>query len=235
MANTTKQAAKQAIITQKDFNLIIRVLKANWWIPVIIIPIFFAMSVFYIYRLTSVYQVTTKILLQNNNAYYQSNVVTDAGFYGAQNYVDNSNEKRVILSYDLLDKVVTKLKDKLQVSYYIVGKVRTTEQFGIMPFLVKVDSINYELNEVPFDFRVIDNYNYEISYFKGDEKRIKKGKFGNILRDRDFKLSVIPNLDVTASPMGDLKNVYYQFIVHSNDFLIESISANASVDRKSVV
>ena len=37
---------KQAIVTQKDFNLIIRVLKANWWIPVIVTPILYFASVF---------------------------------------------------------------------------------------------------------------------------------------------------------------------------------------------
>jgi capsular exopolysaccharide synthesis family protein len=229
MANTSKQAAKQAIVTQKDFNLIIRVLKANWWIPIIIVPIFYVMSVFYIFRLTSVYQVTTKILLQNNNAYYQSNVVTDANFYGAQNYVDNSNEQRVILSYDLLDRVVTKLKDKLQVSYYIVGKVRRTEQFGNMPFLVNVNTINADLYEVPFDFKVLNSKSYEITYQTGDKPVILKGEFNKDLVNLDFNIVVKTDPNIQAEQIGTLKDIFYQFIIHSNDYLIENISGNASV------
>jgi capsular exopolysaccharide synthesis family protein len=227
------KATKQSIVTQKDFNLVIRVLRANWWIPAVAIPIFYAVGVFYIYRLTSVYQVRTQILLQNNDAYYRNNVVTDANFYGS-NYVDNSNEKRVILSYDLLWKVVNKLKDKLQVSYYIVGKVRTTEQFGNMPFLVSVNAIKDELNEAPFDLRIIDDKTYEVSYFKGDEKRIKKGEFGKELidlEDNDFNLMVKENPDMPTGPMGKLRDVYYQFKVHSNDLLIENIQYNISVNN----
>jgi tyrosine-protein kinase Etk/Wzc len=224
------KAAKQAIVTQKDFNLIIRVLRTNWWIPVVLIPIFYAIGVFYIYRLTSVYQVSTQILLQNNDSYYRNNVVTDASFYGSS-YIDNSNERRVILSYDLLHKVVTKLKDKLQVSYYIVGKVRTTEQFGNMPFLVGVNTINPELYEAPLDFRVINNNSYEISYFKGDEKVIKTGEFGKEAINLDFNLIVIPNPNIPSGPMGSLKDVYYQFKVHSDDMLIETIQGNINVNN----
>ncbi len=177
---------KQAIITQKDFNLIIRILKANWWIPIIIMPIFYLIGTFYVYRLTSVYEVSTQILLQNNDAYYKSNVVTDANFYGAQNYVDNSNEKRVILLYDLLNKVLNRLSDKLQVSYYIVGKVNTKEQFVGMPFSVELNNIRGDLSEIPFDFKVLSDKDYEISYLKGTEKIVKTGTFGKELIDLDF-------------------------------------------------
>ncbi|MBK6835985.1 MAG: hypothetical protein IPG89_17655 [Bacteroidetes bacterium] len=61
------------------------------------------------------------------------------GDYGR--YVDNTNETKIIQSYDLLSKVIDKIKDKIQVSYFIVGKVRTTEYFTGMPFTVKVNSI----------------------------------------------------------------------------------------------
>jgi tyrosine-protein kinase Etk/Wzc len=222
---------KQAIITQKDFNLIIRVLKANWWIPLIVVPIFYFIGVFYIYRLTSVYQVSTQILLQNNDAYYKGNVVTDANFYGAQNFVDNSNEKRILLSYDLLNKVVNKLKDKLEVSYYIVGKVRTTEQFGGMPFSVKINNINSSLFELPFDFRVIDNSKYELVYLKGDEKIVKTGFFGKELIDLDLNIVVNKNLDSGPAEMATFADIFYQFVIHSNDYLISRIQGDIKVDN----
>lgn len=222
---------KQAIVTQKDFNLIIRVLKANWWIPLLVVPIFYFIGVFYIYRLTSVYQASTKILLQNNDAYYKGNVVTDANFYGAQSFVDNSNEKRVLLSYDLLNKVVHKLKDKLEVSYFIVGKVRTTEQFGGMPFSVKINNINSSLYEYPFDFKIIDNNKYELIYSKGDEKVIKTGLFDKELIDLDFNIVVSKNLTSGQGKMETFKDIFYQFVIHSNDFLVSRIQADIQVDN----
>ncbi len=224
-------AKKQAIITQKDFNLIIRVLKTNWWVPLIIVPVFYFIGVFYIYRITPVYQVTTQILLQNNDAYYKSNVVSDASFYGsgAQSYIDNSNEQRVLLSYDLLNKVVSKLKDKLQVSYYIVGKVRTTEQFGGMPFSVKVNNINGGFYEMPFDFKFIDSKTYELTYKIGDEKVIKKGLFGKELIDLGYNLVIEKNPSFEGIQVDPLKEMFYQFVIHSNDLLISNITSNIQV------
>lgn len=230
-----KSNARQAIITQKDVNQVLRILKANWWIPLLILPVFYAIGTFYIYRLTSVYQVTTQILLQNNDAYYRNNVVTDANFYGGQSYIDNSNEKRVILSYDLLNKVVNKLKSELQVSYFIVGKVRTTEQFGNMPFLVYVNNINPDLYETRFDFKVINNETYEISYSKGDEKIVKVGEFEKDLINLDFNLNVKavikPDVDIPSTQLGALKEVFYQFVIHSDDQLIEGIRSNLSINN----
>lgn len=225
------QNKKQAIISQKDFNLIFRILKANWWIPVIIVPIAYVIGVFYTYRLTSVYQVSTQILLQNNDAYYKSNVVSDANFYGAQSYVDNSNEKRVLLSYDLLNKVVTKLKDKLQVSYFIVGKVRTTEQFGGMPFVVNFTNVNPSLFEIPFDFRVLDSVSFELSYLKDSERIITNGKFGKELVNLDFNLIISKVNTIESSKFASFKDIYYQFVLHTNDYLISRILSDVNVEN----
>jgi hypothetical protein len=50
-------------------------------------------------------------LLKSNDTYYKDNLVSDQGFYGSQNsYVDNSNEIRIIKSYDLMKETVLKLK-----------------------------------------------------------------------------------------------------------------------------
>ncbi len=222
-------AKKQAIITQKDFNLIVRVLKANWWVPLIFVPVFYLIGIFYIYRLTSIYQVSTQILLQNNDAYYKSNVLSDANFYGAQSYVDNSNEKRVLLSYDLLNRVVNKLKDKLEVSYFIVGKVRTTEQFGGMPFFVDVNSLHPSLYETYFDFKIIDNDNYELTYIKNDEPLTIKGKFNQDNYNLDFNLHIGKFGSLSAEQLTSLKDIYYQFVIHSNDYLIGKILSQIEI------
>lgn len=227
MVNTPKQA----IITQKDFNLIIRILKANWWIMALLLPIFYFASVFYVYRLTSVYEISTQILLQNNDAYYKGNVVTDANFYGAGSYVDNSNEKRVFLSYDLLERVVTKLKNRLEVSYFIVGKVNTKEQFVGMKFKVDVSTLKPELYETPFDFKIIDKDSYELTYTKDKEKITKKGKFNQALIDLDFNLTIDKADGLTEPQLNSMKDVFYQFVIHSTGYLINNIKGNIVVEN----
>ncbi|MGZ3900807.1 MAG: hypothetical protein ACXVNQ_10275, partial [Bacteroidia bacterium] len=79
---------KQAIISAKDLNLFIRILKANWWVPLLILPVFYALGSFYVYRLTNVYIASTEFLLKTQDTYYQGNVVSDASFYSYGGYVD---------------------------------------------------------------------------------------------------------------------------------------------------
>ncbi|MBK7666237.1 MAG: hypothetical protein IPJ32_02190 [Sphingobacteriaceae bacterium] len=128
------ETKKQAIVTEKDLNLLWRVIKSNWYVPLFIVPIFYVGGVFYAYKQIDVFQASTELLLNKNEEYYSGNVVTDAGSY----YIDNANEKKVISSYDLMKETVTRLKDRLQVSYYIIGRVKTAEQFSGNPFEIKL-------------------------------------------------------------------------------------------------
>ena len=64
-------------------------------------------------------------------------------------YIDNANEMKVIGSYDIMQETMRRLRNRLQVSYYIVGRVRVTEQFSGLPFEAKVSNINPAWYEVP--------------------------------------------------------------------------------------
>ncbi|MBI2721397.1 MAG: polysaccharide biosynthesis tyrosine autokinase [Bacteroidetes bacterium] len=228
MANLKK---KQGILSQKDVSLILRILKSNWWVPLVILPLFYAAGSFYVYRLTNIYKASTEFLLKNNDTYYQNNVVTDANFYSSASYVDNLNETRILQSYDLSKKVVDKLLDKIQVSYFIVGKVRTTEQFSGMPYKIVVNSINPAFYEQLFDFRVIDFQHYEISYEQNGVKQQKKGEFGVELVDLDLPIKVIKSENLAEKTADALKNIFYQFSIHSQDYLIQNIRQNLTVEN----
>lgn len=217
---------KQSIVSAKDLNLIYRVVKANWWIPLILVPIFYAVGSFFVYRLTVRYKASTEFLLRNNDVYYQNNVVNETNFYSYGGYVDNLNEIRIIQSYDLASKVVDKLIDRLQVSYYIVGKVRTTEQFGGMPFKIIVNNLNPSYYEVPFDFRIIDFENYEISFDQGAGKKILKGKFNSELIDTDLLVRVNRSELFSEAKVADFRGMLYQFRIHTKEFLIGNIRGN---------
>lgn len=230
MANTPVTNKKQAIVSAKDFNLVLRILKSNWWIPVIILPVFYGMGIFYVYRLVTIYRASTEFLLQSSDdTYYKNNVLSDAGFYSS--YMDNSNETRIIQSYDLSSRVVDKLINELQVSYFIVGKVRTTEQFSGMPFKIIVNSINPAYYEQVVDFRIVDFNNYEISFDKGAEKLVKKGQFDVPLLDVDWSIQINKADNFTEGTVASLKTIFYQFTIHSRDYLIDGIRGNLSIEN----
>jgi capsular exopolysaccharide synthesis family protein len=223
---------KQGIVSQKDLNVLIRVLRYNWWIPLLILPFFYAMGMLYVYRLTNIYRVSTEFLLKVNESYYQNNVLSDASFYSmGGSYVDNVNEQRIINSYDLANQVVEKLIDRIQVSYFIVGKVRRTEEFTGVPFIVSINSLNQEFYEKIIDFHVLDFNNYEISYTKENNRELKKGTFGKELITADYVITIDRNDILTEKKVDNIKDIFYQFTIHSKDYLIQTIKGNLIVEN----
>ena len=225
------ETKKQSIISQKDLNLLWRIVKSNWWVPLIILPILYTIGTFYVYRLTNVYQASTQLLLKVNDTYNQSSVLSDEGFYSYGSYVDNLNEVRVLQSYDLASQVVNKLKDKLQVSYFIVGKVRKTEQFSGMPFKINVSLINSNLYEQVFDFKIIDYNNYEISFDQNGVSQVKKGKFNTDLIDLDFNINISREGNFSIETVDALKSIFYQFSFHSEGYLIGTIQSKMTINN----
>ncbi|MBL7932045.1 MAG: polysaccharide biosynthesis tyrosine autokinase [Bacteroidia bacterium] len=222
---------KQAIVSQKDLNFIYRILKSNWWIPLLVIPVLYAIGLFYTYRLTNVYKASTEFLLKPDDTYYKNNVLNDQSFYGLSSYIDNSNETRIIQSYDLSSEVVTKLLDKIQVSYFIVGKVRTTEQFSGTPFRIRVNSLNPAFYERYFDFDIIDYNKYEIKYEDDGKPQVKTGEFDKELVDLDLNITVERAENFTPATEKAVKDIFYQFTIHSKDYLIDNIRSNISVEN----
>lgn len=238
MINTPNTAApnplnkKQGIVSQKDLNVIYRVVKANWWIPVLLLPFFYGFGTFYVYRLTNVYKASTEFLIKSNDAFYKNNVLNEESFYSFGSYVDNLNEIRIIQSYDLAGQVVGKLMPQLQVSYFIVGKVRTTEQFGGMPFKVIVGAMKTEYYEQVFDFRVVDYDKYEISYQENGVQKVKRGFFGQDLVDVDLgTLRVERDKNLSHETLESFKEIFYQFVIHTKEFLIYEMRSNLSVEN----
>ena len=222
---------KQAIISQRDISLLLRVFKSNWWVPLLFVGITYAIGTFYVYRLTIVYKASTEFLLQSEDAYYKNSVLSEENFYNFNSYVDNSNETRVIQSYDLASKVVDKLIDDILVSYYIVGKVRTTEQFVGMPFKIVASSINPNLCEQVFDFRILNYDEYEIAH-EVEGKIVKlKGQFNKELVDLDLRIRVDRNENFTKMSSEVLKDIFYQFVVHSKEYLITNLRNNLAVEN----
>jgi tyrosine-protein kinase Etk/Wzc len=230
VSSPSLKSKKQAIISQKDLNLVLRIIKSNWWVPILVLPVFYAIGVFYVYRLTTIYKASTEFLLKSEDEYYKRNVVSDANFF-SNSYIDNSNETRIIQSYDLARKVVQKLIDQLQVSYFIVGKVRTTEQFTGMPFQVKVQTLHPQHYERVFDFRILNEKAYEISYPQNGDKVVKQGEFGKELIEADMNLIIGLEKNLPASSVRSLKDIFYQFVIHSEDQLISGIRGNISVEN----
>ena len=161
-------AKKQSnsVLKFDDVKVIWRTILQNWYVPFILVPVLYLIGYFVAYRQFETYQVTSQLLLKNNDQYSKGSLINESdNYYGGTmgSYVDNSNETRVIKSYDLIEKVVDRLKSKIQVAYYIVGRVRTKEEFNGMPFSVYVNTVNAAFYKKPISFKILSDKTYEIS------------------------------------------------------------------------
>jgi capsular exopolysaccharide synthesis family protein len=221
-----------SVLKFDDIKVIWRTIAQNWYLPVILVPIFYLIGYFIAYRQFETYQVSTQLLLKNNDQYSKGSVINEGDFYGgiSGSFVDNSNETRVIKSFDLIEKAVDKLKTRLQISYYIVGRVRTKEEFDGMPFSVSVNTINPGFYELPFSFKIISDKAYELSY-RDDDKEIKQqGFFGKELITINYDLLISAD-PMTAVAINERKNIQYEFRIHSLESMVYSFQARLKIDN----
>ena len=149
------------IINKNDLMWVVNAVLKNWFIFIIIVPLFILFGLIYNHKKKKFFNTKIEILLKSNDVYdYQENLQTNLGFYNY--YGDISNQKRVVGSYDMVQKVLKKLD--LSCSYFIVGRLNTKEFFKELPFKVKVNVLNQNLYEKNIDFRIIDNNRYSLNY-----------------------------------------------------------------------
>ena len=200
-----------SVLKFDDLKVVWRTIVQNWYVPLILIPILYLIGYFIAYRQFETYQVATQLLLKNNDQYAKGSLINETdNYYGciSCSYIDNSNETRVIKSFDLIETVVNKLKSRLQVSYFIVGRVRTKEEFDGMPFLVTVNNINFGFYEQPFAFKILNDRTYELSYKEGDKEIKQQGFFGKELITINYNLLISTDA-MTTIGIKERKNIQY--------------------------
>jgi capsular exopolysaccharide synthesis family protein len=210
------------MVDMNDLKVVWKIVTKNWWIPLVLLVVAYCASYLYSYKLTDVYAARTQILLKTNNEYNNSSLIGENfnTYYGGyQTYIDNSNEQRVIRSFDLIRKAVDKLK--MDVSYFIVGRLRTTEVFEGMPYEVEVKSINPDLYEQNIKFRIVNVNEFEIQYSKaGTEISPKRYRFNTDCVDTDFNLRVIKNGAINANTIKDLSQIEYLVQIHDRNAIV---------------
>ncbi len=174
-------------------------------------------------------------MLNTNEQYYSKSLINET--YAGEDksvlgrYVDNTNESKIIQSYDLLREVIDKIKSRIQVSYYIVGKVRTTEYFSGMPFLVKVNSVNSSLFEQKFKFKIKNANEYVISVkINGKEKDIA-GKFEKELIDENFNILISKQSNFSNNNISGFSGSQFEFQIHSIDGLISLYQNGLTIEN----
>lgn len=222
-----------SLIDINDINNLLKVVSRNWLLIVLFLGVAYIIAFVYIHKLTEYSAAKTQILIKSEETYdYQSQILEGLGqSYNAYNsYEKIANQMRVIKSYDLIEKAVSKLN--LDVSYYVVGRLKTTEIYESKPFQIQVFSINSSLYEQPIKLSFIDEKKYRIKYDKYGETISHDFFFNQEAVDSDFKIMVKRNSSINENTVGALKDYEYQFKVHNIQNLIAKYQSGLTVENE---
>ena len=149
------------IINSSDLIWLLNAILKNWYLFLILIPLFTVLGLVYNHKQLQKYNTKIEILLKSNDVYdYQENLYNNLGFYNY--YGDISNQRRILGSYDMMKNVLLRLD--LSCSYYIVGRLNTKEFFNELPFKINAKVFNAGLYETPIDFQILNDKRYKLSY-----------------------------------------------------------------------
>jgi capsular exopolysaccharide synthesis family protein len=208
---THKSQQRSSIVDAKDLRYFIRIASKNWYFLAVAVGVAAVLAYLYSLKLPDIHGARTQILLKDREVYdYQSQVYKSIGYVGV--YSDIVNQKRVLTSFDLVNRTLDKLD--FDVSYYIVGRYRTTQHYGNMPFKVSMQVLNKKLYDRAIDLRILDLQRYEISYDRDGEVRKKELRFNTDEHDVDFNIRVDRSPFMTAKNLQNLAETDYQFIRH---------------------
>jgi tyrosine-protein kinase Etk/Wzc len=223
-------AADQQLVSQRDLQRLWSIIRKNWLIIVLFPLIAFFAGEVYIYRITPVYSAKMQLQVRINESYTPGSVISDnAGMYGGtmRTFVDISNEKRVISSYDLILKAIEKLN--FDISYYIVGRLRTEEMFQGAPFRVDVVNLNRKLYEQKIQFKITGPQSYEMIYKIGETEKKVKGYFGKELVEADLRLKVTKTGKFNSLRSADYVTSNYLVQIHDKPNLVRQYQRSLSV------
>ena len=216
------------IISANDLNWLLSAVIKRWYLFLIIIPIFGLFGAIYNHQQISLYQTKIEILLKSNDVYdYQENLYSNVGFYNY--YGDISNQKRILGSYDMLQKVLNKLD--LSCSYYIVGRLNTKEFFDELPFKVDVNVLNPKLYNLPIGFKILDNNYYEMMFKIDQQEFTFKHSFDTLETNIHYSINTSLLAKLNKKRSQRLSKINYQVRFHKKQYWINKILNNISINN----
>jgi len=226
-----KNNQRASIVDAKDLRYFLRIASKNWYFVAVALVLSAVLSYLYSYKLPDIYGATTQILLKDDEVYdYQSQMYKSLGY--VQSYSDIVNQKRVLTSYDLVDAALSKLD--FDISYFIVGRFKTSQVYGTLPFSVHMDVLDPKLYQRPFDLTIIDLETYELSYEFDGKLTTRQFKFDTDARDPDnlFILRVTRSPYFNAGTLSKLTETDYQFVRHERTELVKRYKGRLTVENQ---
>jgi tyrosine-protein kinase Etk/Wzc len=175
-----------------------------------------ALGYVYLKLVTPKYKIETDLLIKpdKSSSNSQNDLLQDLNLFTSDKIIDN--EVQILQSKDILEKVIRSLN--LQTSYFLVKGVRKREQYGFVPFEVKlVKPYSSADPDLKYAIRLIDTTTAEVNGKKVALNTLYQINAGQIIISRKAKWE---------GPFNELYNIKFNDI----DDLIEEYSKLLKVD-----
>ncbi|WP_175632261.1 polysaccharide biosynthesis tyrosine autokinase [Pedobacter ghigonis] len=183
----------KAVSQQIDFYKIFRVFWSRWyWIAGCIAIALIIAKIKVLYTIP-VYQTFASLKLQDSNPSASTSMQMPTQVY---NYTDKIQaESFVIRSNDVVLNAISNLDYKI--SYYLKGRIRTTELYPAIPFqveIIKQDSMNF--SKGIYNVEAVDKNTFKIGDPNNGKAKLTTHRYGELLNlgNMQFRIrSEIPN------------------------------------------
>jgi len=225
---------KKSNIIDADDLLIVWKFIAKNWLVILLFPIITGVIAYlYVHRMPDEFGAKTEILLgsESGNA-YQTQIYRNLTGYGG-GVSQLTNQVRVLQSHDLISKTIDNLD--FSVSYFIVGRVKTTEIPRIDAFTIEIDifqSNGVSLYGVPFDIKIKDKESFLLSFDNGTEKVERVHLFDTDVAENEYLLRVERNKLLSQETFEKLSDNNYQFVVNSKNYLVRKYQRALEIDNE---
>ncbi|MCW3110754.1 MAG: hypothetical protein JWQ09_5260, partial [Segetibacter sp.] len=218
---------KSSIIDINDLRSLMKIFYKNWYIFILFALSSTIICYFYTHKLQDIYGAKTQILLKSDDTYdYQNQIYSRVGFY--QPSQDNDNQMRIITSSDLIRKTLSKLN--FEVSYFIVGRLKTTEVYQAMPFDLKVNHISSNLYEQNIKIKILNSSTFQMTFLKDGKEIMKTLPFDKDIIDSEFIIRMNKDPNINDETILSLKEIDYLLKIHSTDNLVNKFKGSLSVE-----
>lgn len=209
-----------------DFSRIMDLFKRRWYVVLLTIILSMAGAYMYLRYSQPVYEAYATLKIVEPNAELRS--------YGVlrqmDNVTDNINSEMEILQSRRLVGDAVRIMPDIQVSYFTVGRVKTTEVYNRSPFQVLLDTTS----DVPFgrvyEYRRIGEKKYQVVWSNGQQEYSSKEYYlGEPANENGFKFKIIERKGAMVLPWETA--VTYQFRLNNYDAVESRALAGLKVEQ----
>ncbi len=211
-----------------------KILKYWYWFGIAIV-IALGGAYFINHYTNPVYSVSSSILVRDKSNAYNSgieSIMNELNLKGRFNRKNVENEKGILGSYTLINRVIKKLDFK--VSYFGIGTVRTSEQYKKAPFTVELDTNFFNAEGKAVYITIIDETKYLLKTQIKNKDIEQELSFGEPFVNEAFHFSI----KYKGTDLEDLQTSNYYFIINNEEELSKRYCNKLEVepfDKKSSI